>query len=99
MEIKWTVAVYEINRQYGGPEEGGWWFDCGELQSNHPIQGFETFAEAREALTKWDDELERVNKEEGRRHPSSVLCSGWLQAHIHEGLPPKYFPPKRPHYE
>jgi hypothetical protein len=22
------VNVYEVTREYGGPEEGGWWFDC-----------------------------------------------------------------------
>lgn len=27
----WTVAVYEMNRHYGGPEEGGWWYDSREL--------------------------------------------------------------------
>jgi hypothetical protein len=24
------VTVYEYDRAYGGPEEGGWWFDTGE---------------------------------------------------------------------
>lgn len=24
------VNVYEVDRNYGGPEEGGWWFDSGE---------------------------------------------------------------------
>lgn len=23
------VNVYEVGRSYGGPEEGGWWFDTG----------------------------------------------------------------------
>ena len=27
----WTVAVYELNRHYGGPEEGGWHYDSREL--------------------------------------------------------------------
>ena len=26
-----VVAFYEIDRAWGGPEEGGWWYDCGEL--------------------------------------------------------------------
>ena len=26
------VAVYEMSREYGGPEEGGWWYDEGTLQ-------------------------------------------------------------------
>lgn len=25
------VNVYEVNRRYGGPEEGGWYYDTGEL--------------------------------------------------------------------
>lgn len=25
------VVVYEIDREYGGPEEGGWWYDTGRL--------------------------------------------------------------------
>jgi hypothetical protein len=25
----WTVAVYLREQAYGGPEEGGWWFDTG----------------------------------------------------------------------
>ena len=27
----WTVAVYERGRHYGGPEEGGWYYDSREL--------------------------------------------------------------------
>jgi hypothetical protein len=25
------VAVYYMTREYGGPEEGGWWYDAGSL--------------------------------------------------------------------
>ena len=25
------VNVYEVDRNYGGPEEGGWWFDSGTV--------------------------------------------------------------------
>lgn len=28
----WHVNVYERWRNYGGPEEGGWWFDSGTYQ-------------------------------------------------------------------
>jgi hypothetical protein len=27
----WAVAVYDVRREYGGPEEGGWWYDSEEL--------------------------------------------------------------------
>ena len=29
--MKYVVAFYAVDRAYGGPEEGGWWFDTGEL--------------------------------------------------------------------
>lgn len=25
------VNVYDLTRHYGGPEEGGWWYDTGDL--------------------------------------------------------------------
>ena len=28
----YVVARYTHDRAYGGPEEGGWWYDCGELE-------------------------------------------------------------------
>ena len=27
----WHVTVYKIDRAYGGPEEGGWWYDYGTV--------------------------------------------------------------------
>ena len=29
--MRYIIALYEIDRAYGGGEEGGWWFDTGEL--------------------------------------------------------------------
>lgn len=26
-----VVAVYDCGQRYGGPEEGGWWYDAGSL--------------------------------------------------------------------
>lgn len=57
---KWTekgpflVTEYEVARRYGGPEEGGWWYDDYQL-TGKPSQKVATFQEA-EALR---DELER----------------------------------------
>ena len=36
-EAGW-LAVYEIDRAYGGPEEGGWWFDTGRLVACVPAE-------------------------------------------------------------
>jgi len=44
------VNVYEITRCIGGPEEGGWYFDAGELV--HSVKATDATAEAiREALS------------------------------------------------
>jgi len=32
--VRW-VNVYNVTRAYGGPEEGGWWYDEGELVESH----------------------------------------------------------------
>lgn len=34
---KKIIAVYEVGRAYGGPEEGGWWYDCYELAYTVPF--------------------------------------------------------------
>jgi len=31
------VNVYHVQRCYGGPEEGGWYFDAGELQACYAL--------------------------------------------------------------
>lgn len=31
------VNIYAVGRSYGGPEEGGWWFDTGEPVGSIPI--------------------------------------------------------------
>ena len=36
------VNIYLVNRSYGGPEEGGWWYDHGWLQCSIPVLPKET---------------------------------------------------------
>jgi hypothetical protein len=31
------VNAYRVSRAYGGPEEGGWWYDVGEPMASVPI--------------------------------------------------------------
>lgn len=33
---KWMI-VYEVGREYGGPEEGGWWYDTGVVEVSFPL--------------------------------------------------------------
>lgn len=32
------VNIYEASRAYGGPEEGGWWFDTGSPIGSIPVE-------------------------------------------------------------
>lgn len=34
------VSVYMVTRCYGGPEEGGWWYDSYELRASLPIADY-----------------------------------------------------------
>jgi len=83
------VNVYEIGRSYGGPEEGGWWYDTGE-----PARSlrYSTHEAAEAALPGW-----RL------AYPStgasmSVLGGEDYRVVVepHEAEP---YPTERPHYE
>ena len=89
------LSVYEVTRHYGGPEEGGWWYDrrayTGQCRKVSCM-------EAREAREEWQVELEPDQPEYDR---FSVL--GWegdLVVYIEgaEGENDTSRQP-RPHYE
>lgn len=74
----WVVAVYEMNRHYGGPEEGGWYYDTRELVAM-------ATAESEEAATLLAMQLEEGDyKSTGDRF--SVVYPGYgdFQMWIHE---------------
>lgn len=96
MTTKYIVAVYLRDRRYGGPEEGGWWYDTGELVRPLIVTGNE--GEAVRYADRLNRRLERtLNKD--RRPISSVLSEGCYYAEIHENVAPGHYPVQRPHYE
>jgi hypothetical protein len=96
----YTTAIYVTNRQYGGAEEGGWWYDVGEPAEEPSLavltKVFLTSADARRYADTLQGACDRMNK--GRYSPGSVLCSGWYEARVTRGYPKEY-PETRPHYE
>lgn len=99
MKATHFIAIYETDRAYGGPEEGGWWFDTGELLEDEGVWAFDSWEAANAALPEIEAMVARRNKDEKRREPGSVLCDGWLAAQIVEGVPEKEYPKHRPRYE
>jgi hypothetical protein len=98
------------DRSYGGPEEGGWWYDYG-----FPCQGKELFNptstvplkesfsyEFKNLQTACDTYAELLPKvktlNKGRPKIDSVLSEGRYLLKIEEH-PPKAWPDKVPHYE
>ena len=96
IESVYYVNEYLCNREFGGPEEGGWWFDTGEFVDCKAM--FTTLDEAEEYVGSAEVEewLERMR--EDQRPTDSVLCAGWTDLFI-ELAPGAHFPSVRPHYE
>lgn len=97
----YSVAPYLCDRAYGGPEEGGWYYDCGTPETSEDLPlpvfviGKKKAYEARRVMQKLID-ASGIN--EGRREIDSVLSEGIYHACICDGFP-KPYPEKIPHYE
>ncbi len=90
------VAFYEVDREYGGPEEGGWYFDSGRFVR---ATGFYLTDEAAIAAVRRANRLlERLQRH--RHSVDSVLYTGGrYRAFSFTGLPPERFPAERPRYQ
>ena len=102
----WWVAVFLQDRIYGGPEEGGWYFDRSALVTDPAIYttlqvspaAFMTQAEANLHADRMRGGLAALN--EGRRPTWSVLSEGIYEVEtIQADTLPRYYPEYRPTYE
>ena len=91
-----VVALYEIDRRYGGPEEGGWWYDCGELRRVLRVAFSEEAAHAAAArANRLMDRLQR-----GKPRVSSVAYEGGRhRACVFAGTAPQWFREAQPRRE
>jgi hypothetical protein len=85
------VCAWVLTREYGGPEEGGWWYDAGDLQASVPSS--QTNAEV--VKQRLQEELAHLDC---GRPISSVLHSGSLRVAVQDE-PGASYPDRRPHYE
>lgn len=90
------VAVYVVDKFFGGPEEGGWWYDGGRLVRVVYMHRIERCAFK---FASRMDRLLNVTLNKNRRSISSVLSTGEYRAEVYQGIPPDHFPETRPHYE
>lgn len=80
--------IYFVTREFGGPEEGGWYYDQERVKSSVP------YTEANHAVL--ENEVAGMN--EGRRPLSSVLSTGEYRL-LKEDTQGEDYPKVRPHYE
>lgn len=85
------VNEYILDRCYGGPEEGGWWYNTGIIIGTH------RFSDPKAA----DRAAERLYKQKGGKEKyklGSILCSGVYGVRL-ETNKGRNFPQHRPYYE
>jgi hypothetical protein len=97
----WCVSVYEVSKHYGGPEEGGWWWDRWDPSYAYALQTrvFNNFEKAHDYEHELQEWCDMMNAELGLRELSSVLSTYVLRANIDENAYPTVYPKERPHYE
>lgn len=91
------VNMYMYDRAYGGPEEGGWWYDCYTPSTDFKkyCRVFFTKKKAKNYLADMKRLAQAYNK--GRIPVDSVMSEGHLVSFI-ENHPAKERPENRPYY-
>ncbi|EAT07483.1 hypothetical protein SKA58_19670 [Sphingomonas sp. SKA58] len=94
--MAYLVALYRVDRAYGGPEEGSWYYDCGELE--RIVRACPSEASANAVANRLDRLLDRLQAR--RPDVSSVLYDGSrFSARVYAHRAPPFFPEQRPVYE
>ena len=107
------LNIYERGQAYGGPEEGGWWYSCGQVVESSEIK----------SLTKAQNTVKILNKrfkstksdykmgygehdgvdDSGIADDSFIMRGGlWGRSEMRaviEDTPGEDFPSERPYYE
>lgn len=86
----WCVAVYETDRRYGGPEEGGWWYTSGELAEHAKIRFFDRYKDAYDYSQEMWAWCFEENKDRGDLRLAVRAFT--------EQMPDTHFPKTRPYY-
>ena len=94
--MKYVVAFYEIDRACGGPDEGGWFYECGTLARLHLVYANDNAA--WRAANRANRLLERLQRNHLAVH-SAAYAGGRFQARVYERIPPEHFTETTPTYE
>ena len=87
------IVVYDLERAWGGPEEGGWWYDHGTVIQDIEFRSLPELEVWLGAI--WD--VYAPDVEESRSYTSIIGGCDYEVRFSYE--PGKDFPEERPHYE
>jgi|SRR5215831_3090326 len=100
--MPYFIHKHDVAMQYGGPEEGGWWFDSGSpVEDWVPLGPFDDEDSAYVVCRELNAEEDRRAEKEERYSYSSVLAyrSTHYSYSVHETTIMTHYPNMRPHYE
>jgi len=90
--VRYFVNVYSVSREYGGPEEGGWYYDQYLPERSYPCVD-KTYAESLQAKLEADYKAQKPEDD----RTSVIGTPDWrVCIEQHPALPN---PMSRPHYE
>lgn len=98
--MKWYVHKFEVRQEYGGPEEGGWWYDAGTPVEDWDVEAYDSEDEAYARSRVLNGE-ERERREGLRHGYSSVLSytEEFFAYSVSLRARETSYPNSRPHYE
>lgn len=92
--LPFFVALYYVQRRYGGPEEGGWYYNAGVRKSK--VKVFQDEQTARKFVV-------RAEKAMAAWHQDNDFplwrCDGRYDVEVYRDPPPPFYPLERPYYE
>jgi hypothetical protein len=91
------VHKYEVAEQYGGPEEGGWWYTQGRPTEDSPVAVTESEELAYELARQLNHEEQNRDKEYDYHSVLSYKEDHYTYT-VEETREPKRYPVERPHY-
>ena len=95
------IHKYQVSQEYGGPEEGGWWYNTGDPIKDWALVFVESEDVAYEVCRALNSaEYERRDKEEDYNY-TDVLShrSEFFEYDVSDSPVAESFPKVRPHYE
>jgi hypothetical protein len=93
---QYVIAVYELDRHYGGAEEGGWWYNSGSLV--RLVKLTKNKAKAYEYVRRFNHWIDLLCKP---KYGLSSVCyeGGEYECRVYPDNAPPHFPTETPHYE